>query len=111
MPVGRYAVAGNGYARGEQRAVVSLILRGDPDWNRLEALEPGAGLEVRALLATMQLRIALGASAGEVDAWGQRGGAIETSRRSHVLHQARQPGTRYINRRSRPLRFLPVAKR
>lgn len=111
MPITRYAIASNGYARGEQRAVVSLIFHGDPDGNRLQALKPGARLEVRALFATMQRSVALRASACEVDAWRECRGAIETSRRSHVLYEARQPGSRYIDRRARPLRLLPIAKR
>ena len=52
-----------------------------------------------------------GASAGKVDIRRKCGGAVETSRRGYVLHQARQPGTRYVNRRAGPLRLLPVAKR
>jgi hypothetical protein len=65
---------------------------------------------MRALFAAMQFGIALGASAGEVDAGGKRRGAIEASRRGYVLHQARQPGTGYVDRRARPWRLLPVAK-
>ena len=66
---------------------------------------------MRALLATMQSGITLRADAGEVDARRKRRGAIETPRRGYMLHQARQPGTGYVNRRARPLRLLPVAKR
>jgi hypothetical protein len=66
---------------------------------------------MRALLATMQSGITLRADAGEVDARRKRRGAIETPRRGYMLHQARQPGTGYVNRRARPLRLLPIAER
>jgi hypothetical protein len=89
MSVARYAVAGNGYTGRKQRALVGFVLQCNSHRNGLQALEPRGGFKVRALLAAMQLGVALGARAGEVYAGRQRGGAIKSSCRGHMLHQAR----------------------
>ena len=70
MSVARYSFAGDGHARREQGTLVGFVFQRNPDWNRLETLEPRRWFEIRALLATMQLGVALRASAGEIGAGG-----------------------------------------
>ena len=111
MSVARNAIARNRYARRKERAFVGFIFHRDPHRNRLEALKSGGWLKVRTLLAAMQLGITFGTSAREVGAGRQCGGAIETSRRGDVLHQARKPGACDVNRGTGTLRLWPFAKR
>jgi hypothetical protein len=104
----RGAVPRHGDSRRERTAVVVLILRGDANQNRLEALETGGRLKVGALLATVQRYIAFRAVAREIDSFGQGRGAVVTARRSHVLDEARQPGAGHVNGGARPLRLGTV---
>ena len=46
-------VAGDGYAGLKQFTFVGRVLRGNPDGNRFETLEPGGGLKVSALLTAV----------------------------------------------------------
>lgn len=86
--VGR-AFARHGDPRRKEGTLVSLVFVGDAYRNGLQALKTNGGLEVRALFAAVQLGVALGTSAGEVDSRRECGGAVVTAGRGHVLHQTR----------------------
>src|SRR5437763_11687313 len=60
------AFARDGYPGSKQRALVGLILDGDAHRDGLHALEACGWLEMRALLAAMELGVALGASTHEI---------------------------------------------
>ena len=94
-----------GDPRGKERAVVGLILHRDAHRDRLQALKPGGGLEVGALFAAVQFGVALGAAAGEVGSGGKRRGAVETSRRGDMLHQAGKTGAGHVQGRTWALGF------
>jgi hypothetical protein len=97
------AVPRHGDPRRERTAVVVLVLGGNANQNRLEALETGGGLEVRALLATVQRYVALRAVAREIDPFGEGRGAVITAGRSYVLDQTRQTGAGNVQGRAWPL--------
>ena len=67
MVVGGSGVAGHGDARLKQIAFVGLILHRNPHRHRLQALEAGGRLEVRALFAAVQRRAAFGTLALPID--------------------------------------------
>jgi hypothetical protein len=56
-----------------------LIFERDANRNRPDALESSGGLEIDALLATVQRSVAFRALAFEVDIGGQRRAATEAS--------------------------------
>src|SRR5579862_4405434 len=60
-------VAGDRYARLKEFAFIGRVLWRNPDRNRLQALEPGGGLEVGALFAAMQGHAALGTVAAPIN--------------------------------------------
>src|SRR5450432_3863744 len=85
-------VAGDGHARCEESALVGFVLQGNAHRDGLEALETGGGLEVGALLAAVQLGIALRARSAEVrTGWNGRR-AVVAPGRGNVLHEAGKPG-------------------
>src|SRR5271157_2615852 len=102
------AFAGHRHARHERIALVGLVLHGDAHQDGLEALEARGWLEVGTLLATVQLGVAFGAVASEVDVWRKGCRAIETSGGGDMLDQARQAGAGDVDGRTRPERFGPV---
>src|SRR5215472_2450591 len=74
-----------------ERAIVTLILAGDPLGNRFHAFESGAGVEEGTLLAAVQFETAARAFAVRVKALLQHGTAIRTSRPRDRAHHARCP--------------------
>jgi hypothetical protein len=89
--------AGHGNTRGKEGALVGLVFVGKAHRDGFQALEAGGRLEVRALFAAMQFRVALGASAGEVRSRRKGCRAIETSGGGYVLHQTRQAGAGHVD--------------
>lgn len=102
------AFAGHRYARREERAFVSFVLQRNAHRDGLETLETGGGLEVRALFTAVQIRIAFWAGAAEVRPGGNGRGAVITTGRRHVLHEAGKPRAGDIERRARARRFGPI---
>lgn len=107
--VHRRRISRDGHARFKQRAIVRLILDRDSHRNRLQALEAGGRLKVRALFAAMQIRVALGTLAFPINARGQSRRTIETARGDNVLQEARKARSGDIDRRTRAVGFRPVA--
>jgi hypothetical protein len=66
-PARRQCIASNCHARREKLTRIGLILQGDAHSYWLDALEPGRGLEIHALLATVQSCVAFRAFTFEVD--------------------------------------------
>ena len=81
------------HSRLEPLTLVGLVLHCDSYWYRLQALEPRGRLEVRALLAAMERRAALGTVALKIDIQRKRGGAVITARGCYRLHHPRQART------------------
>ena len=96
-------LAGDGDAWREEFALVAGVLGRDAEGDRLEALEAGGGLKVSAELAAVEVGIAFGAGALEVDAVGQGGGAIPAAGGGDVLHHTGEARTGDIDRRFGPL--------
>jgi hypothetical protein len=63
---GGLRIARHGYARREELARIGLVLKRDANGDRSDALESGRGLEIHALLATVQSCVALRAFTFEV---------------------------------------------
>jgi len=101
-------VARHRNARRKQIALVLLVLDRDSDRNRLQALKTGRGLEVRALLATVKLGVALRTVPTEIDAARKRSRAVEAARGRHRLHKPRQAGAGYVDWGARAGLFWPV---
>src|SRR5450432_2721556 len=97
------AVSRNGDPWRERRALVALVLSGNAHQDRLQALKPGGWLEMGTLFAAMQRNAAFGASACEINSFRQRRRAVVAAGGGDMLHQARQAGAGYINRRAGPL--------
>jgi hypothetical protein len=66
---------------------------------------------MRALLAAVQVRIALGTDTVEIGVWRQGRRTIEASGRRHVLDQAGEAWSGYIDRWPGALRLWPVVAR
>src|SRR5208283_1745950 len=92
----------------ELRALVGLVLQRDARRDGLQALEPRGRLEMRTLLAAVQLGIALRTIPREGNPLRQGRAAIETTRRRHVLHQPRQPRAGDVDGRPGAWRLRPV---
>ena len=97
-------IPSDGDARLEQIAVVGLVLRRNAYRYWFQALEARRGLEVRALLTTMQRGSALRTISPPIDVGGQRRRAVVAARRRHRLYHPRQPRTGDIDRRTWTLR-------
>ena len=97
-------IARHGDAQLEQLAFVGLVFHRDPHRNRLQALEPRRRLEMRALLAAMQRRAALGTVPSEIDVARKRGGTVKATRRRYALYHPRQARPGNVNRRAWTLR-------
>lgn len=105
---GRWSIARYRDARFEELTFIGHILSRDPHRNGLQTLKTCGRFKVLALLTTMQCRIAFRTSPLKIDIRRQGCGAIEASRGGHRLHQPRQTGTRYVNRRARSLRAWAI---
>jgi hypothetical protein len=77
----------HGYPRGEERALVQLVLYRQADRNRLETLKPGGGFEVSTLLATVQRDSAFRTWRVETCPRRQGRRATVAARRGDCLHQ------------------------
>jgi hypothetical protein len=71
-------------------------------------LEPRRRLEVRALFAAVQFRIALWTVLCKICAGRQGSRAIETARRRNMLHQSRETRSGHVQGRTRTLGFWTV---
>jgi len=98
--IGRRCIARHCDARFKPLAFVGLILHRNPDRHRLQALEPSGGFKVRALLAAVQRRSALGTLALPIDVRRQGCRTIETPGCHYVLEQARKARARDVDRRA-----------
>jgi hypothetical protein len=86
----------DGHAKFVELAMVLGVFGRDALFNRLRALELGAGVEEAALLATMQLKLALGAPAVGIKAGGEDSAAIGTAGTGNGSHHTRGAGTELI---------------
>lgn len=101
-------LAGDCDARVEELALVACILGRDPNRDGLQALEAGGWLEMRALLAAMQVGVTFRTRAFEIDSLRERSGAIPTTRRGYRLNHAGKAGPSDIDRGTRALRTRTV---
>jgi len=79
----------HGRSRLPERAVVASILHGNPRRNRLQALQPGARIEERALRARVELGAALAATRVAHVRVGQLARAARATADLPPLHQVR----------------------
>ena len=86
-PISR-AFSRHGYPRRKQCALVPFVFHGDAHGNRLHALKAGGWLEMGALFAAVQFRMALRTHTAEIRVGRQGCGAVEAARSGHVLDQA-----------------------
>src|SRR5260221_397621 len=84
--------------RSKECTLIRLIFDWNPYRDRLQALKASRGLELRALLATVELRVTFGTSPSEIDVVRQGCRATVTPRCRHRLNQPRQARTGYIDR-------------
>jgi len=79
----------DGHTKFIERTVVASIFRGDALGNGLHTFKLRAGIEETALLAAVELEVALGAGAVGVKTWGKDCAAVGTSRAGDGADHAR----------------------
>jgi hypothetical protein len=92
-----------------KRAVILRVFRRNPCRNRLGALELRSRIEKPALLAAMQLKIALRTFSGRIEACHKHRAAVRTTRSCYCPDHPRRARTEVIGRTSRSaLRRFPL---
>src|SRR2546422_581204 len=93
----------NGGARRVKRTVVAGVFLGNPVRNRLGALELGRSIEIRALLATVQLKGATRTPPGGIEVSGEDGATASAAHDGVGPRHPRSLGTESLRLRSRSL--------
>jgi len=99
----------HGHAEFVELAIVARVFGGNALRDGLGALKLRAAIEEAALLAAMQLKIALGAGAAGVETVGEHRAAIGAATPRHRADHARRPRTELIRART-ALRRLAVVR-
>jgi hypothetical protein len=104
----RQCVPRHGHSRREELAGIRLVLQGNTDRNRLEALKARGRIEVYALFAAMQRYAAFRTDALEIDIRRQGHRAAKTARGNEILDQPGQLGSGCVIGRFRALLLWPI---
>jgi len=86
----------DGHAKFVELAGILPVFRSNAFWDRLHALELGAGIEIAALFTAVQFGVALWASAVRIESWGEDRTAVGTARSRDSADHARRARTEVI---------------